>query len=125
MDRTKNPGALAGATGAEKPTLGILAGSHTVTTNRVQHQHHETADHYLRVVAQLNEHWRVIVCKDGIQYILQKRDARRSGQPRWAGRSYHRDRKSLIRVSRALCGLIDPKAMAILEALPEWIGGKS
>ena len=67
----------------------------------------------------------MIVCKEGIQWILQKRDARRSGQPRWAGRSYHRDRKSLIRVSRALCGPIDAKAMAVLENLPDWIGDKS
>ena len=125
MGRIENPGALAGATAAEKPIQAITDGSHSNATSRGSRQHHETADHYFRLVAQLNAEWRVIVCKDGIQFVLQKRDARRSGQPRWAGRSYHRDRKSLIRVSRALCGPIDAKAMAVLENLPDWIGDKS
>jgi hypothetical protein len=123
MARNENPGALAGATGVGKPIQAIADGSQTLTTNRVQRQHQETASTYLGLIAQLNEQWRVVVCKDGIQWILQRRDAQRAGRVRWTGASYHCERKSLLRVSRALCGRIAPAAMAVLEALPEWIGG--
>lgn len=125
MARKENPGALAGATGVGMPIQAIAEGSQTLAPNRVQHQHHETADAYVGLIVPLNERWRVIVCKDGIQWILQRRDARRSGQARWTGASYHCDRNSLIRVSRTLCGRMDPAAMALLEALPDWIGGAS
>ena len=123
MARNKNPGALAGATGVGKPIQAIADSFQTLAANRVQRQHHETADTYVGLIVQLNEQWRVIVCKDGIQWILQRRDAQRSGQARWTGASYNCDQSSLIRVSRILCGRIDPAAMAVLEALPEWIGG--
>ena len=123
MAAKRNPGALAGATGVGKPIHAIADGSQSLATNRVQRQHHETADSYVGLIVQLNEQWRVIVCKDGIQWILQRRDAQRSGQARWTGASYHCDRKSLLRVSRTLCGQINPAAKSVLEALPEWIGG--
>lgn len=93
-----------------------------IKTGRAQHSHRETADSYARVIAGLNERWRVIVCKDAIQWILQRRDAERSGQPRWAGHSYFRTKSALIRVSRASCGPIEPKAMAILHSLPNRFG---
>ena len=123
MAAKRNPGARACATGVGKPIQAIADGSQTLTTNRVQRQHHETAATYVGLIAQLNEQWRVIVCKDGIQWILQRRDAQRVGRVRWTGASYHCEKKSLLRVSRALCGRIDPAAIAVLEALPEWIGG--
>ena len=123
MAAKRNPGALAGATGVGKPIQAIADGSQTLTTNRVQRQHQETASTYLGFIVQLNEQWRVVVCKDGIQWILQRRDAQRAGRVRWTGASYHCGRKSLLRVSRTLCGRIAPAAMAVLEALPEWIGG--
>jgi hypothetical protein len=123
MARNENPGALAGATGVGMPIQAIADSSQTLASNRIQRQHHETADSYVGLIVPLNEQWRVIVCKDGIQWILQRRDARRSGQARWTGASYHCDRNSLIRVSRTLCGRIDPAAMAVLEVLPDWIGG--
>lgn len=50
--------------------------------------HQETADSYAAVVAQLNDQWRVIECRDGIQWILQRRDGQRAGQPRWMGVRY-------------------------------------
>ncbi len=80
---------------------------------------HRERDHdYGRVVVILNERWRVVVCRDGIQWILQKRDGERSGQPRWTGKSYHVGRDSLIRVCRRLCGSCDPTGLTTLENLP-------
>jgi hypothetical protein len=84
----------------------------------VPQPHHETSDDYIKVVACLKENWRVIVCKDNIQWILQRRDAERSGSPRWRGVSYHCERKALIGVSRACAKEFDLTALAQLEALP-------
>ena len=94
----------------------------TLPQTRIPCQHHETADSYLHVVVNLSAHFRVIVCKDGIQWILQRRDAARSGQPRWKGVRYCTEREALIRDSRALDPLICRDALDALRALPERFG---
>lgn len=91
---------------------------------RAQRQHHETADDYLGLVAQFDERWRVIVCKDGIQWILQRRDAERSGQPRWKAVSMSQTRDALIRVSRTKIGVLVPNVIAVLDRLPRHIANK-
>lgn len=85
--------------------------------------HREGDDAYRKGVVRFNEHWRVIECRDGIQWILQfaRKNARRI---EWRGRGYCRTKAALIRASAASAGEIDGNAMAILEALPEWIGGR-
>ncbi|MBF9060316.1 hypothetical protein HKCCSP123_14115 [Rhodobacterales bacterium HKCCSP123] len=90
---------------------------------RQSQPHHETADDYDRVVAVLSDRIRVITCKDGLQWIIQRRDAQRSGQKRWRGVSYVTNRGMLIRLSRTLCATIDPMALSRLKALPARIGG--
>lgn len=86
---------------------------------------HETADDYPCVVARLNADWRVITCKHGIQWIVQKRDK----HSRWAGVTYHQTRDVLMRDAR-VAGLgtrgdrspaIDPAAWETLAALPAHI----
>ena len=94
----------------------LLSPSATKTdrkADRVQCPQQETADQYLRIVAILNDRWRVIVCRGGFQWVLQRKDAQRSGQTRWAGRSYFTTRTALMRVSRALCGVLEPAAETI------------
>lgn len=92
-------------------------------TAREPAQHHETADHYPRVVARLCARHRVIVCRDGIQWISQRREGQRGGRARWAGVGYFLARDALLRVSRRLCARIDPAALAALAALPDRFGG--
>lgn len=92
-------------------------------TNRGSHK--ESADDYSHVVTRLNPEWRVIVCKDQIQWILQRIDGKRHGRTRWVGRSYLRDRNALIRVCRTNLGEIDPIALSALSTLPEMIGVQS
>lgn len=84
----------------------------------------ESADGYSAVVARLNARWRVIACRDGIQWILQRKDATRSlhGAP-WRSRSYCRTRQALIRCVYALAAPLDPSALAVLESLPARIEG--
>lgn len=95
------------------------------TKARTVATHHETADDYTGIVAQLCPRHRVVICRDAIQWILQRRDAQRAGQPRWTGIGYFRTRNALISVSRTECERIDPNAVAILAALPGTIGGSS
>lgn len=78
----------------------------------------EEADDYHAVVAQLSDEWRVIVCRAGIQWILQHRAGERHGRARWTGRSYCRTSEALNRLSRKHAGNLRPDAAAILAALP-------
>jgi hypothetical protein len=71
-----------------------------------------------KVVAHLNERWRVIECAAGIQWILQHRAGERHGTARWDDRSYCRTREALIRCCRASAGEIEPAACTTLAAYP-------
>jgi hypothetical protein len=84
----------------------------------------EEADDYPGVTAVLNDNWRVIECRSGIQWILQRRGGERHGRARWEGRSFCRTSEALKRVSRAFAGDIRPSAWSILQALPDWFPDK-
>ena len=83
---------------------------------------HETADGYARVVARLCDGWRVIACKDDLQWILQRRKKGGAERP-WRAVGYFRTRDALMRLCAASCWRIDPAALAALGALPETFGG--
>jgi hypothetical protein len=74
---------------------------------------------------QLNTRWRVIICRDGLQWVLQYRNragrAETVARDGWRGRSYCRTREALIGCCDRFCGEIDPAAAAELEALPDRI----
>ena len=63
----------------------------------------EEADAYLHIIAHVNDRWRVIVCRDGLQWILQQRRGQRDGQARWHSRRYHVERTALLRSIGELC----------------------
>ena len=84
----------------------------------------EEAENYRAVVAILNPRWRVIACRNGIQWILQRSAGLRHGTTRWEGRCYCRTREGLMRRVRELAGEIEPIASAVLKNLPDWIGGQ-
>jgi hypothetical protein len=72
-----------------------------------------------RLVAPLNERWRVV--DDPLQWILQ----RKKGNPRkknsgWRDRSFCRTRDALLRCVREHCGEIDDNSLAKLKSLPDW-----
>jgi hypothetical protein len=82
----------------------------------------ESADGYLGLVARLNDNWRVVECRERLQWILQRRGSPKT--PRaddWRGRSYCQTSFGLLRCARAHAGAVDPSAAAILAALPERI----
>jgi hypothetical protein len=81
--------------------------------------HRESDDNYLDVAAQLAPRWRVIVCKDYMQWIIQKRTAEPLHRGGWRSQSYVTSRNSLIRLCASLELLSADNARATLDALPE------
>ena len=86
--------------------------------------HREGSDDYHSVIVR-SERYRVIVCKDDWQWIIQKRAGLRHGAPRWDSLSYFRDRNALIRLWTGLHRHELPRPWPELYALPEKFGGCS
>jgi hypothetical protein len=82
----------------------------------------EESDAY-PVIASLNERWRVIACRNEIQWVMQRRAGQVSGRPRWRGYWHCRTREALIRGAREHAGQIGGDVLVILLRLPERIGG--
>ena len=74
----------------------------------------ETYDEYSMVILRLDDSTRVIECKDGIQWIVQRASRRGDGRV-WAGVSFCRTREALLRCVREWV----PGEHPALEALPE------
>ncbi|WP_135507045.1 hypothetical protein [Roseovarius aestuariivivens] len=103
----------------------IAAGENGCTPNEahgVSPSTYETSDHQARDLVAICPCHRVIVCKDGIQWILQQR---KNGGGKWPWRAlgYFWTRKALMRLAASLCKPVDPAAWAALAALPKIIGG--
>ena len=80
----------------------------------------ETSDFYSQVIAFLAPRWRVVTCRNDIQWILQKRTAEPMHEGIWRGQSYYTSRDALLEACASRELLSDPQAAAVLEALPEW-----
>jgi hypothetical protein len=113
---------LAGETStADQPTLqrGVrepspIVGGGALSTNLASPPAHPSN----RLIAQLNENWRVV--EDPLQWILQ----RKKGNPRknnsgWADRSFCRTRAGLLRCIPS-CGEVDVSALTKLQSLPDY-----
>ena len=80
--------------------------------------HRERDDNYAKVIAQLGPRWRIIVCKHGIQWILQKRSVEPPNTGTWAGKSYATTRDGLMAACSGRGLLSEAFARQVLEALP-------
>ena len=72
------------------------------------------------VVVRLNAKWRIVECRQHIQWILQRRKSASDGGG-WSARSFCRTSEALRRVAAEHAGAIDPEAQEALDRLPEWI----
>jgi hypothetical protein len=71
------------------------------------------------IIVVLNNRWCVV--NDSFQWILAARRGRPSAKAsRWRGEHFCRQRTSPKRRIREHCGDVDPSALSIIEALPEW-----
>jgi hypothetical protein len=74
-----------------------------------------------RLVAQLNESWRVI--DDPLQWRLQRKKGNsREKNSGWLDRSFCTTREGLLRRVREYCDEAEPAALATLTALPQYHG---
>jgi hypothetical protein len=98
----------------------------------------EESDNYKDVVAVLTPKLRVIRCRDGIQWIVQRQNNKRGGLPIWSSFAFCATRESLfIRIRGHLQALekdeskilplevlaarhCEPGTWAAIEALPEY-----
>jgi len=76
----------------------------------------ESADCYDDVIIHLTARWRIIFCKDRIQWIIQKKEASHAAP--WRGVSYHTCRDSLMRTCGSLNLLSAASEDQLLDALP-------
>ena len=83
------------------------------------HSHRERDETYSRIVTQCRDNWRIIRCKRGLQWIIQKRSAGRPNRGVFIGKSFHTTRQSLIEACSRLQLLDDPKVLQSLLDLPE------
>lgn len=77
----------------------------------------ESSDSYHSVIVR-SAKYRVIVCKDNWQWIIQRRAGIRYGAPRWDSLSYHRDRNALIRRWTCLNSDVPNRLYPELAVLP-------
>ena len=98
------------------PTSRILEG-----VNNNAPSHRERDEHYAHVIANPSPRWRIILCRDGMQWIVQKKEASHAGP--WRAEGYYTCRKSLIKACGKLDLLSDANTEAVLHALPERITG--
>ena len=94
-------------------------GAHASTPSR-----RERDETYWAVIVALSDRWRVILCKDEIQFILQKRSVPSPNTGTWAGKSYSTSRSGLIAACSDRELLSEPHLRRALDALPAQIGGK-
>jgi hypothetical protein len=83
----------------------------------------EKDNNYHRVVSPLNERYRLVECKDGIQWLVQRRDksSETLATTRWRNVSYPRCREGVFAALAWLRIEVSPAVMARLVALPDWL----
>lgn len=81
-----------------------------VVTNEVN-THRERDDNYKKVVLMFNDRWRLIICQQNIQWIVQRRESLHGGA--WRGIRYVTQPSSLIEV----CGELGLPTGDIVESI--------
>lgn len=81
------------------------------------HSHRESDGNYSNVIVVFNPRWRLSLCRDGIQWILQQKEISH-GMP-WRGVKYFRSKEALIRVCGSLNLLSDEYNRHVIEVLPD------
>ena len=85
------------------------------------HSHRERDDNYSKVIIQLAPRWRIIECRNALQWIIQQRSSKLLNRGHWLGVSYHTSKNKLIEVSIGLNLLSDASIRDVLAGLPETI----
>ena len=79
--------------------------------------HRERDANYAFIVVKLAPRYRVILCPQSLQWIIQQQEA--SHEAPWRAQEYHTSRESLLNACGKLGVLSDPNVEALLHALPD------
>jgi len=79
--------------------------------------HRESHDAYEGLILQLCDRWRVIICRHGMQFVLQKRSST-TNTGVWLGKSFCTTREALIDVCSRLELISGESDQEMLDALP-------
>ena len=79
----------------------------------------ERDDLYIKVIVRPKDRWRVILCSNGLQWIIQKKESSHAGP--WRAEKYVTSRSALIKACGTLGLLSDPATEAVLYALPDYV----
>ena len=79
--------------------------------------HRERDEAYLGTIVQFSPRWRLILCKDQMQWIIQKKESSRRGD--WRGLKYVTSRESVFVACGKLELFFDPEVEATLRRLPD------
>ena len=82
------------------------------------HSHRERDDSYSKIIIQLAPRWRIIECRNALQWIIQHRSSKLLNRGHWFGVSYLTSRNKLIEVSTGLNLLSDASMSEVLSKLP-------
>ena len=93
--------------------LSSVGGTSSVADN----SHRESSDHYSYVILRFTNRWRIILCRQGLQWILQRRENLHGGA--WRGFRYFRTRKALIEECGRLGLLSNTAAAQLRETLSQ------
>ena len=93
------------------PSMGVA--------NTITRSHRERDDDYAYVVVQLTPRYRVILCPQGLQWIIQEKEASHEGP--WRAEGYYTTRDSLLNACGKLGFLSGPNVEAVLHALPDHV----
>jgi len=88
-----------------------------LSTRHISHREKDEA--YIGTVVQFNPRWRLILCKDKMQWIIQKKESSRRGD--WRGLKYLTCKDSVLKASGSLGLLSDPATEAVLFTLPDHV----
>ena len=87
-----------------------------LSTSHISHR--ERDDAYIGIIVQFSPRWRLILCKDQIQWIIQKKESSHGGV--WRSKKYLTSRESVFEACGRLGLLSDPNMKAVLHALPDY-----
>ena len=91
----------------------------TGVANTKTPSHRERDDNYANIVVQLTPRYRVILCPQGLQWIIQEKEC--SHEAPWRAEGYHTSRDSLLKACGKRGLLSDANAEAVLHALPDHV----
>jgi len=81
--------------------------------------HRERDNNYADIVVQLTPRYRVILCPQGLQWIIQEKECSRRAD--WRAEQYLTSRDGLIEACGKRGLLSNPNSEAVLHALPDHV----